>query len=312
MARHDLARDGSSGSGGTHHHPRTIEAYLDTLRSQLVGSDPALIQDALAGAEEHLRHHLNELGPRAEEESMMRQAMETYGTPEEIAEAYLGSEAQAATLAASPTPERALGLGAKIFGVLTDPHAYGALFYFFLSLATGIVYFTWAVTGLSLSLGLSILIIGLPFTLLFLATVRVISLVEGRIVEGLLGERMPRRPLFNGMEGTVIERIKTWLTDGHTWSTLGYMLLMLPLGLIYFVLFTFILSLSLGLMAAPVAQLVFDFPIITFFDQSYELPLALMPVMVLAGFADLILGLHLARALGQMQARLAKKMLVST
>jgi len=80
--------------------------------------------------------------------------------------------------------------------VLADPRAYTALLYMLLSLATGTLYFTWAVTGISLSLGLAILIIGIPFAILFFASVRGISLVEGRVVEALLGERMPRRPLY--------------------------------------------------------------------------------------------------------------------
>lgn len=38
-----------------------------------------------------------------------------------------------------------------------------------LALATGIIYFVLAVTGLSLSAGLSVLIIGVPFFLMFMA-----------------------------------------------------------------------------------------------------------------------------------------------
>ncbi len=49
------------------------------------------------------------------------------------------------------------------------------------SLATGIIYFTFAVTGLSLSFGLAILIIGVPFFLTFIGMTRVISLGEGRL-----------------------------------------------------------------------------------------------------------------------------------
>jgi iron complex outermembrane receptor protein len=39
-------------------------------------------------------------------------------------------------------------------------------------------------------------IIGIPFVILFLGSVRLLSLVEGRIVETMHGERMPRRPLY--------------------------------------------------------------------------------------------------------------------
>ena len=80
------------------------------------------------------------------------------------------------------------------FNVVSDPRTYGALLYMLLSLATGIFYFTWTVTGLSLTLGFAILIIGIPFALLFIASIRLLSYVEGRVVEALLGVRMPRRP----------------------------------------------------------------------------------------------------------------------
>ena len=74
-----------------------------------------------------------------------------------------------------------------------DPRAYGALMYMLLSLVTGMFYFTVVVTGMALSLGLFILIIGIPFALLFIGVCRVLGHVEGRIVEGLLAVRMPRR-----------------------------------------------------------------------------------------------------------------------
>ena len=65
-----------------------------------------------------------------------------------------------------------------------------------LALVTGIFYFTMTVTGLSMSAGLLVLIIGIPFFLLFVGFTRVLALAEGRLVEGLLGQRMPRRPLY--------------------------------------------------------------------------------------------------------------------
>ena len=66
--------------------------------------------------------------------------------------------------------------------------------YMLLALATGILYFMFAVTGSSMSIGLAVLIIGVPFFLLFIGTARVLALAEGRIVESMLGTRMPRRP----------------------------------------------------------------------------------------------------------------------
>ena len=43
--------------------PRTINEYLEQLRAALRGADPALIQDALYDAEEHLRAELADYLP---------------------------------------------------------------------------------------------------------------------------------------------------------------------------------------------------------------------------------------------------------
>ena len=56
-----------------------IDAYLDRLRAELEGSDPALIQDALSDSEEHLRAALDSaLGetPGLSEEEALRDIME--------------------------------------------------------------------------------------------------------------------------------------------------------------------------------------------------------------------------------------------
>ena len=74
-----------------------------------------------------------------------------------------------------------------MLSVLVDRTAWGALVYMLLSLATGILYFTWVVTGLALSIGLSILVIGIPVFVGFLASVRLLSRVERALVESLLG-----------------------------------------------------------------------------------------------------------------------------
>ena len=124
--------------------------------------------------------------------------------------------------------------------------------YMLLSLATGIIYFTIVVTGFSLSLGMAILIIGIPIMLLFLAVVRAVSLAEGRLVEALLGERMPRRPALSPSESGIFKRIKWWLTDYRTWTTMVYMVLMLPLGVIYFS--TIVIALSARALAVRRAR----------------------------------------------------------
>ncbi len=301
---------------------RTIQEYLDRLNEELAGSDPALIQDALYDAEDYLRHATGgaaeaapgphgETAETAEAAAAFERAVQRFGTPREVAEAYRENDSRVAAALAHPAPRGAQDPARRILGVFLDPRAYGALLFMFLSLATGILYFTWAVTGLSLSLGLSILIVGFPVALLFLASVRLFSLVEGRLVESLLGVRMPRRPRFATPEGTLWARLRSWLSDRRTWTTLLYMVLKLPLGIFSFTLFTVLMSISLALLAAPITQLFFDEPLIHTYSNHYlYVPIWAFPLFWLAGLLDLLLVMHLARTLGRAYGALAKSMLV--
>jgi hypothetical protein len=292
----------------------SVDAYLSALREQLAGADPALVQDALASAHEYLRGEQADAaagGQQLTEAQLVARTLERYGTPEEVADAYRESERRRQLPGPFPAPApRERSIGERLLGVVVDPRAYGSLFYMFLALATGVVFFTWTVTGLSLSIGLLPLVIGVPFALLYLGSLRGLAYVEGRIVEGLLGERMPRWPALPERHGWWA-RMKGWLADPRTWTTLVYMILKLPLGVLSFAVFTIILSLTLGLALAPLAQLVTGLPLAHFGSWRVDLPwYVAFPVFWLAAAFDLLVGLHLARGLGRLQARFAKAMLV--
>jgi tryptophan-rich sensory protein len=284
----------------------TVEGYLAELRTALAGADPALVQDALYDAEDFLRSAIAENGDTPEG---VAAAIEAYGAPEEIASAYRDAEKTAAVVLRPPTHKPAATWYGKFFGIVADPAAWGSLFYMLLALATGILYFTIITVGLSLTLGLSILIIGIPLALLFIATVRAISLAEGRIVEGLLGVRMPRRPRTIA-SGSMWDRIKSWFTDSRTWTTMLYMLLQLPLGIAYFTIAVTGLALAAGLIAAPFAQVFFDMPIARNFDTGYYLYPWAMPLVIAAGVLGFFGTLWVAKGIGFLQGQYAKIMLV--
>jgi len=291
--------------------PKTIGEYLEQLRTALRGADPALLQDALYDAEEYLRSELAE-HPEWNEETMLAKVATSYGAPEEVADIYRDKETQVETaLRPPPSPERRSPWG-RFFGILADPLAYSSLFYMLLSLATGIFYFTWAVTGLSLSLGLGILIIGVPVAVLFISTVRALALVEGRLVETMLGERMPRRPLYADRGKPFTARIKAMFVDPRTWSTLLYMIIKLPLGIIYFVLAVIGLSIPVALAISPITKATIGIGLINVDDYSFGPPLWALPLTLPLGIAVLCLTLHMARGIGQLQGQLAKHFLVKT
>jgi len=290
--------------------PRTVEQYLDLLRAELQGADRALVQDALYDAEEHLRAELAQ-HPDITEEAMLGRIVASYGAPGEVADAYRSNETrvQAALRTPPPRPKHtALG---RFFGVYSDPRAYLSMAYMLLALATGIFYFTFAITGLSLSASFAILIIGIPFFLLFVGTTRVLALAEGRIVESLLGTRMPRRPVHPGPQVGWKERILDMLKDPRTWGTLLYLLLMLPLGLFYFTFVLVGIACSLALAIAPVVLVLHGAGFVTIDDVVLDSPHpALLPLISILGIVLLTLTLHLARGIGYLHGQLAKSLLV--
>jgi len=298
--------------------PRTIPEYLDQLRIALRGADPALVQDALYDAEDHLRSEMAE-NPGKSEGEILAKIANSYGAPEEVAAIYVVKEQQVEEALRSPPPPRRRSALGRFFGIAADPRAYASLFYMLLSMATGIFYFTWAVTGLSLSIGLSILIFGIAFAVLFFGTVRVLSLVEGRIIEVMLGERMPRRPLYAKNTATTWKgRIAEMFTDPRTWSTLFYMVIMLPLGIIYFTIAVVGITLSLGLMFTPIAAVMahmgaFGGNVGFYLDGEPVLqPLLIAPLAFVIGVVILFSMLHLARGIGRMQGGIAKHLLVKS
>lgn len=290
--------------------PTTIPEYLEQLRAALKGADPAMIQDALYDAEEYLRAELAEQ-PGKNEAEVIASVASSYGAPEEVADIYRDTEVTVARALRPPVPPKRQSVLGRFFGVAADPRTYGSLFYMLLSLATGIFYFTWVVTGASVSGSLLILIVGVPLLLLFLASVRLLSLVEGRMVEVLLGERMPRRPLYTQRDKPWLTRIGELFTDARTWTAMLYMLLMLPLGILYFTLMITCLSVSLSFVAAPLSLLFPQYLDITMFDWSLtEQAPWLLPLVSIVGILMLFVTLHLARGVGKVHGLFAKLLLV--
>jgi uncharacterized membrane protein len=298
--------------------PRSIDQYLRQLREELGGADSALIQDALYDAEEYLRAEVA-AHPDKSESDVLELIASTYGAPDEVASAYRDTEVKVKAAMATPRREPSTRLG-RFFGVFLDPRAYMSLFFMFLALATGIIYFVLAVTGLSLSVGLSVLIIGVPFFLMFMAVCRVVSLAEGRLIEAMTGARMPRRPVHQGAALGFWARTGEMLKDRRTWTTIAYFLSMLPLGIIYFVLAVAGLSISLSFIALPLAVVLsqagwFGIGGIEVFEHAQPEWIFRtgfgIPILGVAGVLLLTSLMHLARGIGRLHAMYAKSMLVA-
>jgi hypothetical protein len=202
----------------------------------------------------------------------------------------------------------------QIFGPFADGRVWTSLVYMILSLATGIAYFTIVVTGLSTAGGMMILIIGIPLLMLVLAVIRGTALLEGRLVEGLLGIRMPRRLRPAPPNAGFFKLMGFWLKDGRTWASMVYMVLMLPLGIAYFTIAVTGLSVGLSLATAPLwgwfawyyGEHTFVWNGVTY--DSW--PLWAIPIAFVVGVALLIGFMHLVKWIGRGHAAFAKAMLV--
>lgn len=290
-----------------------VNEYLRRLRAALRGADRATVQDALSDAEEHLTTAIEKARsehPGKAWNELFPGIVEEFGTPEEVAMAYREIEDRISPALGPAEGAAGRSAASRFFGVLTDPRAYAALIYMFLSLVTGILYFTWGVVGISVSAGLIVLIVGFPILTLFLISVRGVALVEGRLVEAVLGVRMPRRPVFLAKSAGFWRRVRMVFADRSTWTAFLYMILLLPLGIIYFTLVTTFVAVSAALMATPILRYVFHLPTMRIGLNDYFMPGWTMPIVVAVGFLLLVLTLHFAKALGGLHGKFAKALLV--
>jgi len=301
-----------------------INAYLHALRVSLAGSDPALIQDALSETETRFRRqreHLAWAEPLLSGPEAVARILGELGDPGTLAETYrqrerIVADALGPVAPALPAPGEAPEPPApprpwpSFFGVFVDAKAYTSLVYLLAGFFTGIFYFTWTVTGLSLSAGLLLMIIGIPVLVLFLGSVRALGLGEGRLVEALLDVRMPRRPPLLP-EGTGwLNRLTNLFTDSYTWKCIVYLLFHFPLALTSFLIVFTAIVISLSLVAAPLTTLVWHLPVAVGWDQEYFLPVWLACILPVGGILGLAGTLHLGLALGRLHGGLARVMLV--
>jgi hypothetical protein len=291
---------------------KKIEEYLEQLRKELHGADSALIQDALSDAEEHLRTAWAETlkgSTGLSEADALEGLIEKYGTPAEVALAYKKIELHMLPALAYEKSPVFRSFWAKFFGVMVDARAWGAFLYILLSGLTAIVLGMWAILGGAISFFSLILIIGIPVTGLFLLSLRGIALIEGRIIEALLGIRMPRKPIFLRQGLNWRQKYKALTTEAYTWKIFAYLILHFPLGILYFLFIPTLFALSIKCAIYPLWFWGLGRPLITFSQPLYP-PALSYPLVIAVGILMLFSTLHLARFIGKIHGRFAKFMLV--
>ena len=293
---------------------KNVKEYLDRLKTEMRGCDPALIQDALSDAEEHLQNALEEAlesSPEMSKQATLESSIGKYGTPQEVASAYreIESRMRPALAPAEPARIEKRSLWAQFFGAAGESRTWGAFLYILISGLTAVVYGTWALLGGAFSLFSLILIIGIPVTGFFLLSLRGIALVEGRIIEALTGIRMPRRPVFVRRSLNWRQKYKALITESYTWKIFAYLILQFPLGLTYFLITLTLFSLALKFALYPIWFWVLKRPLITL-SQPYYPNAWFIPLIAAVGIILFFSTLHFIRFIGGVHGRFAKSMLV--
>ena len=285
------------------------------MREELAGEDAALIQDALYDAEEYLRAEVA-AHPDKSEADVLELIASTYGAPDEVASAYRDTEEKVKAAMTTPRKvpqERRAAPSSACSWIRAPIPRYSSC----CCRSPPASFISHSLSpASSLSAGLSVLVIGVPFFLMFIALSRVVSLAEGRLIEAMTGERMPRRPVHQSHADGFWTRVGQMLKDRRTWTTLAYLILMLPLGIVYFVMAVVGLAVSLAFIFAPLVEIASRFGWLDLPDDVHMNPpwldsLWTLPLMVLAGVLLLTLLMHLARGIGKLHAMYAKALLVA-
>ena len=115
--------------------------------------------------------------------------------------------------------------------------------------------------------------------------------------------------LVAGTTGDRLGRLKALATDGRTWSAMLYLLLQLPLGVIYFSLEAFMVAFSLGVMALPFAFMFGNPVIMPAGPETLALRASVSAVTEVAGFLMLTGAMHVIRGIGRFHGRYAQELL---
>jgi hypothetical protein len=193
----------------------------------------------------------------------------------------------------------------RLYGVFVKPQTYLNLLYLLLTFPLGIAYFTFLVTGFSLGIGLLILWVGFIILAGVLAFCWPLTIFERQMAIGMLGVQIPPAASPTPPGSSLFEQIKGHLTNVTTWKGIAFLFLKFPIGIASFVVTVTLLSLSFGLLAAPLA-----YPFVRInlgFMEVHSMAAAL--VALVFGLVIAPLSLHLLNILAGWQGQFARIML---
>ena len=124
--------------------------------------------------------------------------------------------------------------------------------YLLLSLATGTAWFVVLVTGLSVGIGLALVVVGIPMLVGVLFATRPMADAERALARGLLDVELPPGHYRLPSEPGWWPATQVRLADPQTWKDIGFLACQFPLGILWFTVATVAISVPLGCFATPI------------------------------------------------------------
>ena len=178
------------------------------------------------------------------------------------------------------------GTVGRVLAPLRQVRTLTATIYLLLSMFVGLTWHVILAVGLTVGVGTLIIWVGVFVLALTLLAWRGGAWLERRWVGAMLGVHIPDpyRPL---PDGSLWRRARVLASDPATWKDLAYLVVLFPLGLIWFVVTTTVWTLALGLLTAPLWYWIPADGGIALFENGVRANLVLdtLPEAILAGVA---------------------------
>ncbi|QSG06859.1 sensor domain-containing protein [Halapricum desulfuricans] len=199
---------------------------------------------------------------------------------------------------------------AGVFGVVTDAQTYRNVLYLILAFPLGLVYYVVLLFGLTLGIGLSILVVGLGVLLGTVIGSRYIAAFERRLANRLLETAIAEPDDVEPDGDGVVAVVQAYLGAASTWKGLAFAMLKFWLGVLAFVLLVSFLGVGIELSVLPLAPdglfnvQVANWRVAESFETTTQRALA-----VPTGLLLVLVSLHVLNAAARINAAIASSLL---
>jgi signal transduction histidine kinase len=191
-----------------------------------------------------------------------------------------------------------------------DPMTWRNAIYLLVSMAFGLFWFVFLTVAITLSLGLTLIWVGVPLLALVMLIWRGGAMLDRQLMRAAFGLKIPSpyRPLPPGRNP-----VRKWgalAADPATWKDLGYLALLFPITLAEFVVSAFVWATTAALLTLPVSVLLGNVLTITTDRWTYVVddPVQALPWSAI-GILALVISMYAARVMGIGHAAYARLLL---